>query len=180
MTRTISVLLLVLGFCVVAKAQANVPNLSGQWAFKSGENTGIVTMNITQDLSKIAITEVYRPKRNKDDRLLTYNTDGSGETNAPLYGQGTVKSRTKWERQKLSTSFVKTLAGTDDKTFEGTEEVRNEWTLSKDGQTLTIKSIFVNRRNQGFLSSPRDTGSAQDLSWRTYQRTSKQVFKKVQ
>lgn len=172
----VGILFLVFTLNVGVSAQTKVPNFSGKWAFTSGENPdGVVSMNITHDASTLEVIEVYRPKRKKDDRSLTFNIDGTGEVNPARYDKTTVKSWTSWKGSKLSTSYEA------EKQFAVSYERRDDWSLSKDGNTLTITSVFVTRGTRDYgPSSARDRGFNPDaLTPRFYQRTSKRVFKKV-
>ena len=75
---------------------------------------------------------------------LLYFSDERGETyKDPISGQG-IKSKTKWDGDKLVTHYFgrRVLIGRPIDV-----NIIEEWKLSKDGQTLTKKTTVVFPRN---------------------------------
>jgi hypothetical protein len=119
--------------------QVKVPDFSGTWVFKSGKNPNKVTsFRIAQTDAAIEITETHKPKAQQADRVLTYYSDGRGESNPTSDGKSELKSRSKWEGETLTTLF-----DSFSKQPGIVNERRDDWTISKDGKTLTITTTFA-------------------------------------
>jgi hypothetical protein len=169
---------MVLALATIAVAQMSVPDFNGKWTFKSGKNPqDIAVLQISQSQSAIEVTETYKPKTKKAARVLTYYSDGRGESNPTSDGQSELKSRTKWEGDRLSTLFESFARQPDT-----VNERRDEWMLSKDGETLTITTTFA-------FSSPRINANHNPLGVmmprnnssppKVHEVTHKRVFRKV-
>jgi len=154
--------------------QLKGPDFSGTWVFKSGKNPNKVTsLRITQTEAAIEITESHKPKAQHSDRVLTYYSDGRGESNPTSDGKSELKSRSKWEGDTLTTLF-----DSFSKQPGVVNERRDDWALSKDGKTLTITTTFaVNGPPIGAGSPfglPRPTSSHSKI----FHVVEKRVFKK--
>ena len=172
-----SLALLLTSICVVG--QTNVADFSGTWVYKSGINTyKVESLSIKQSGEKIDVTEKYK----KGDRPLTYYSDGRGETNTAIDGTTQIKSRTKWTGDRLYTLFEKrspSLPPSNPKPAQSSEasERSDEWSLSKDGNTLTITISFAYQSPVG----PRPAAARLPVNTppKVHHFTRKQVFKKL-
>ncbi|MEW6206766.1 MAG: hypothetical protein AB1631_00260 [Acidobacteriota bacterium] len=124
------------------------PDFSGTWMFdRSKSNLGPlqrapaanaeITLVITHKEPELKILQKIDLNGNTSSQERIYYSDGRGETNPALIGNGDVKSKTKWDKMKLesksSSSFQ--LRGGGDVFHTDTSERRE---LSQDGKTLTI------------------------------------------
>ena len=141
----VACLLLVTG-AVFAAGQSPVPaELSGTW-------------KLNRDKSELQ--DDYRYALSRDEQTLTIDQRepevrmtrryASGDANAVIYTDGraasyrdtngeTVKSTTKWEGKKLISRYA------IHRSFNGnpeTVDVIDEWTVSSDGKTLTLKTTM--------------------------------------
>ena len=149
---------------LIAVAQTTPRDLSGRWNLKSGPNPNDVELiEIKQSVSQIQVAEKHGTK--KPDRVLTFYTDARGESNIASDGKSYLKSRTKWVGETLFTQFD-SLSNQS-----GVNERYDEWTLSKDGKTITVTTTFT---TNGPRSMRSVFGSAS--STKTYQTTRKRVF----
>ena len=169
--------LLLTSICVVG--QTPVADFSGTWAYKSGINTHKVEMlTIKQSGEKIDVTEKY----NKDNRLLTYYSDGRGETNTGIDGTTQIKSRTKWTGDTLFMLFERLppkpppSVPKQPQSSEANER-SDEWSLSKDGNTLTITISIAYKTPFG--PRPYSTKSPVYNEPKVHHFIRKQVFKKI-
>jgi hypothetical protein len=174
MKRLLALLTLVLTLATIAAGQVSAPNFNGKWTFKSGKNpSDIALLEVSQSQSAFEVTETYKSKTKKPARVLTYYSDGRGESNPTSDGQSEIRSRTKWEGDRLSTLFESFARQPDT-----VNERRDEWMLSKDGETLTIITTFA-------FSSPRVNANHNPLGMnnasppKVHELTRKRVFKKV-
>ena len=136
---TVLLTLALLATSLGSPPQVKVPDLSGTWVFKSGKNPNKVTsLRIAQMDAAIEITETHKPKAKRADRVLTYYSDGRGEANPTSDGKSELKSRSKLEGETLTTLF-----DSFSKQPGAVNERRDDWTLSKDGKTLTITTTFA-------------------------------------
>src|SRR6185369_13785304 len=140
------VLLVTGAVCAPLAAQSPVPpELSGTWklnrdkselqddyryAFSRDEQS----LTIDQREPEVRVTRRYA---SGDAKLVIY-TDGRAASNRDTNGD-TVKSSTKWEGKKLISRYA------IHRSFNGSPEtvdVIDEWTVSSDGKTLTLKTTM--------------------------------------
>ena len=168
--RTGMIVLSLLITSLNSSAQTNVADLTGTWVFKSGRNDHhLANIQINQSGPQIAVTEKYEPKQKRSNRILTYYSDARGESNESFDGKHQLKSRTKWVDDRLFTLFENLP-----KQSGQLSERHDEWSLSKDGETLTITTTFKTESPTSSLR-PLRTGST---STKTHKFTLKRVFKK--
>ena len=74
-------------------------------------------------------------------REFTYYTDGRGETNQATLGAGEVRSKTKWDGDKLVSESQITRRGQGG---SYTLSVTQKWQVSSDGKTLTNTTTISN------------------------------------
>jgi hypothetical protein len=164
------ILLALLTISIMSFAQTTPPDLSGTWTQKSGPNpSNVDTIQIDQSSAQIQVTEKYAAKARKPDRVLTFFTDARGESNITSDGKIYLKSRTKWTGDTLFTQFDSLSPP------PAVNERYDEWTLSKDGTTLTVTTTFTTSGPHTMQSSV--FGRAKKPS--TFQTTRKRVFKKL-
>lgn len=122
------------------------PDMTGTWTLdKSKSDFGPfrdrpiskadVKLVVTQRDPELKLTRTLSLNGQQDVREQTYYTDERGETNPPTLGTGEVKSKTKWDGDKVVTRSKMTR-----ETQRGTFEIdtTEKWQLSSDGQTLTV------------------------------------------
>ncbi len=152
-------------------AQSNVADFSGNWAFKSGRNDQrLATIQIEQSGPQIEVTEKYEPKQKRSNRILTYYSDARGESNESFDGKYQLNSHSKWTGDTLFTLFERYSKQPD-----WFSERSDEWSLSQNGETLTITTTFKTNSPTSSLR-PLITRSS---STKTHSVTLKRVFKKL-
>ena len=169
--RTGMIVLALLTISLATPAQTKVADFSGNWVFKSGRNDQhLATIQINQSGPQIEVTEKYEPKQKRSNRILTYYSDARGEANGTFDGKYQLNSRTKWLDDRLFTLFESLP-----KQSGQLGERSDEWSLSKDGETLTITTTFKTQSPTTFLRPMR----TQSTSSKTHTVTLKSVFKKL-
>jgi hypothetical protein len=129
MKQTIPAVLLLLFIASVSPAQekSNKPNFSGSWAMiDSSDNSG------TAGTEHLFMRVEHRDPQLKvtiGESVWTLSTDGVENTNRMNGAE--VRSRTRWEGDRLITEWV---TQADGKTMQH----RQAWSLSKDGKRLTL------------------------------------------
>jgi len=121
------------------------PDLTGTWALdKSKSDLGPFrdrpiakadeTLVIAHHDPELKIMRTLSLNGQEQSHDLAYYTDGRGETNPATFGGGEVKSKTKWDGEK-----VVAKSSTMRQTSQGAVfiDVTDRWQLSADGQTLT-------------------------------------------
>jgi len=164
---------------VVAQIQTTVPSLNGTWVFKSGKNPYQVrSLEIKQTQSDIQVTETSEPNKKKTQRVLNYFTDGRGESNMTPDNKEERKTITRWKDDQLLMVFL----DLDHPSQKGSNtQRRDEWSLSANGETLTITMTVETNRpitDAPFnsLRYPRKTGGS---DFKRFQFVEKRVFQKL-
>lgn len=127
------------------KGEQPKPDLNGTWVRDNPKSDfgryaasplakAEATLVIESKEPEIKMTRTVKIDGQDDARGYTYYSDGRGETNPPLLGQGEVKSKTKWDGAKLVAK-----ASTSRQTPNGAvyTEIVEKWEVSADGKTLT-------------------------------------------
>lgn len=133
---------LLLSATVTAVSQVN---FTGTWVLDPKRSEGIppdvsMTMTITQHGDRLQIETAIVAPQGQQTIPDEYVLDGK-ETDyrAPVIGQGTGKGKrtAKWNADKtgFESTEAATISGPDG---EGTMSAKRKWTLSADGNTLTI------------------------------------------
>ena len=128
------------------------PSLAGRWVLQfssGGQAANHIALDISQTEPEVRVTE--KLASSASTRELTYYTDSRGETNPAIDGKKTLKSTTEWNGNKLITKF--SLLPRTLNNVPVLEERVDEWSVSRDGQTLTWTSSLT-------TSSPRQDASA--------------------
>ena len=141
----LSCVLLLTGALVapLAAQSPGPPELSGTWKlnrdksdlqddYRYAVSRGEQSLTIDQREPEVRLTRRYA----SGDMNSVIYTDGRAASNRDTNGD-TVKSSTKWEGKKLISRYA------IHRSFEGnpeTVDVIDEWTVSSDGKTLTLKT----------------------------------------
>ncbi|MBV9924463.1 MAG: hypothetical protein JOZ96_05425 [Acidobacteria bacterium] len=155
MRRSLSASLLILFLLAPAAAVADKkhPDLSGSWQVDreksdygewsdkplSKADSTLVIAHVDPEL-KIRRTLALNGR--EEVKEFTYYTDGRGETNPATLGAGEVKSKTKWDGDKVVAEAHITRQGAG-----GSYElnVTQKWQVSSDGKTLTNTTTIGNQ-----------------------------------
>lgn len=138
--RVVLATLAVATLAATASAQSK-PNFTGAWKLNVNKSDfgplpapDSETDNFNQTDAGIKDSVSANSQQGKQDYVLTYNFDGSETVNTP--GGLEIKSKTKWEGPALTiTSKLK---------FQDQDvDVKDVWTLSADGNTLTKDTHFT-------------------------------------
>ena len=128
------------------------PDLSGTWELdRSKSDFGLFrdrpiskadsTLVVAHREPELRITRTLRLGGQQEVKEFTYYTDGRGETNPAAVGAGEVKSKTKWDGEKVSAYAKMTWPGQNG--AAGAEmDVTQKWQVSSDGKTLTNTTAF--------------------------------------
>ena len=121
------------------------PDLSGTWQLdRSKSDFGLfsdrpiskadATLVIAHHDPELKITRTLRLNGQEETKEFAYFTDERGETNPAAIGPGDVKSKTKWDGDKVVARARVTRQG------QGGAydlDVTQKWQVSSDGKTLT-------------------------------------------
>ncbi len=96
-----------------------------------------LTLAITQSPTEVKIERKWTRDGNERSVVQTFALDGSENRNPDDTGRGEVSSKTKWHKSTLVTEgSQQTSAGNGDVEMQ----VKQEFSLSKDGKVLTVKT----------------------------------------
>ena len=128
-----------------AKPTAARPNFSGNWVLDHKKSSlgpldrslanAEVTLVIAYKDPELKITRNANVGGRPVSQILTYYSDGRGETNPPPFGAADIKTKTKWDKTKLVSNASTSVQVRGETAFIDTTEKRE---LSADGNTLTI------------------------------------------
>ena len=128
------------------------PDLSGTWELdRAKSDFGLFrdrplskadsTLVVTHRDPELKIERTLKLNGQQEAKQFSYYTDGRGETNPATIGAGEVKSKTKWEGDKVAAHSKLTWPGRDG--AAGAElDVTQRWQVSSDGKTLTNTTII--------------------------------------
>ena len=150
-TRSASLLTALLTLCLFSVVAAGVdkkkshPDFSGTWLidraksdFGAFEDRPLSkadsTLVIAHGDPELKIKRTLSLNGQEEVKEFTYYTDERGETNPSTLGVGEVKSKTKWEGDKVVASAHITRKGQSG-LYE--LDVTQKWQVSSDGKTLT-------------------------------------------
>ncbi|HEX8500943.1 MAG TPA: hypothetical protein VF659_10170 [Pyrinomonadaceae bacterium] len=129
------------------------PDFSGTWELdRSKSDYGIfrdrpvskaeATLVVSHKEPELRISRTLRLSGQQETKEFTYYTDGRGETNPAAVGAGEVKSKTKWDGEKVTARAKMTWPGQNGSPgFE--VDVTQKWQVSADGKTLTNTTAFT-------------------------------------
>ena len=128
------------------------PDLSGTWELdKSKSDFGLFrdrpiskadsTLVVAHKEPELKLTRTLKLNGQQETKEFTYYTDERGETNPATIGAGEVKSKTKWDGDKVSAYAKMTWPGQNG--AAGAEmDVTQKWQVSSDGKSLTNTTAF--------------------------------------
>jgi hypothetical protein len=128
------------GTWILDKTQSDVSQLMGISEDSEKLRDASMTMVIDQQGTGLKVTRIVKTPGEERKEIHTYKTDGSETTNTGFRGE-TVVTRAFWEGDKLAVVSTRTLRVL---LKDITVESRGVWSLSLDGQILTI-AAQVNR-----------------------------------
>ena len=155
---------LLLSLCLLACAAAAAaaddkkkarPDFSGTWELdRSKSDFGLFrdrpiskadsTLVITHRDPELKIARTLRLNGQQETKEFTYYTDERGETNPAAVGAGEIKSKTKWDGDKVAARAKMTWPGQNG--AAGYEmDLTQKWQVSSDGRTLTNTTLITNR-----------------------------------
>jgi hypothetical protein len=160
MKRSLSASLLVL--CLLASAAAGDdkkkegkarPDFSGTWQLDRAKSDfgewsdkplskADSTLAVEHRDPELKIKRTLSLNGQQEVREFTYYTDERGETNPATIGAGEVKSKTKWDGDKVVSQAHMTQKGQGG-TYE--LDVTQKWQVSSDGKTLTYTTTIGNQ-----------------------------------
>ena len=139
-----------------AKSPAARPDFSGNWVLDHSKSSlgpfdrmlanAEVTLVISHKDPELKISRKASVNGREQSQILTYYSDGRGETNPNIFGPTEVKTKTKWDKSKLvsdASQSINTPRG--DTIHIDTSEKRE---LSADGNTLNI-TVSISGTPQG-------------------------------
>ena len=128
------------------------PDLSGTWELdRSKSDFGLFrdrpvskadsTLVIEHKEPELKIARTLKLGGQQETKQFAYYTDGRGETNPATIGAGEVKSKTKWDGEKVAAQSKLLWPGRDGSA--GAElDVTQRWQISSDGKTLTNSTVM--------------------------------------
>ena len=130
------------------------PDLTGTWELdRSKSDFGLFrdrpiskadsTLVVVHHDPELKVTRTLRLNGQQEVKEFTYYTDGRGETNPATIGAGEVKSKTKWDGDKVTAHAKMTWPGQNG--AAGVEiDVTQKWQVSSDGKSLTNTTVISN------------------------------------
>ena len=128
------------------------PDLSGTWELdKAKSDFGLFrdrpiskadsTLVVEHKEPELKITRTLKLNGQQETKQFAYYTDGRGETNPATIGAGEVKSKTKWDGERVAAHSKLVWPGRDG--AAGPElDVTQKWQVSSDGKTLTNSTVM--------------------------------------
>ena len=149
--KTIALLALLLasvsGTAQILDSSKSVTDFSGSWKLDRNASTDSktlsrfdeVTLAISQNGSTLKVAHSGKRKNKVRINELEYLTDGRGEENPNPLGTRNRSSKTFWSYGNLISEYIvsSSVSSTDE---EYKQEATDIWELSKDRQTLTIRT----------------------------------------
>jgi hypothetical protein len=131
------------------------PDFSGTWELdRSKSDFGLfrdrplskadATLVIAHRDPELKITRTLKLNDQQEVKEFSYYTDERGETNPATIGAGEVKSKTKWDGDKVAAHAKMSWPGQGG--GAGYElDVMQKWQVSSDGKTLTNTTVITNQ-----------------------------------
>ncbi|MCA1620984.1 MAG: hypothetical protein LC795_17090 [Acidobacteria bacterium] len=156
--KTVLLTLCLLAACAAAGGAAArgdkkaKPDLSGTWELdRSKSDFGLFrdrpvskadsTLVVEHKDPELKIARTLKLGGQQETKQFAYYTDGRGETNPATIGAGEVKSKTKWDGDKVAAQSKLVWPGRDGSA--GAEmDVTQRWQVSSDGKTLTNSTVL--------------------------------------
>ena len=139
--------LVLLVLLVSFQSQVKKPaDFSGKWSLETKNGNKVpgdkTTLIVSQTGPEIKVVQESSQGGTAQQREFTYYADGRGETNGSDSGGQPLHSVTSWKKNALVIKF--SLPSTRANNNVVVNERIDEWTISKDGRTLTQTSSFTN------------------------------------
>jgi hypothetical protein len=133
------------GFSQAAPPAPKQPDFSGKWQLEDDPGSQRV-LEISHTSDRLVVTESFQHRKTPYSNKIELYTDRRGERNLKwipgLEGPTEVRSETFWKKDKLVRRSRYSLEAKDSRRESvATISETDEYSLSKDGRTLTIKSI---------------------------------------
>ena len=133
------------GAAQVLNPSASTTDLSGTWKLDRDGSTDSRTLSHFEDVTLVisrngsTLKVVYEGKRKNKSQIqqLEYRTDGGREENPSPLGGTKRYSKTFWSYGNLISEYILATSVSDN---ECKQEARDIWELSKDQQTLIIRT----------------------------------------
>ena len=129
-----------------SKAPATRPDFSGNWVLDHSKSSlGLlermlanaeVTLVVTHKEPELKISRKASVNGREQAQILTYYSDGRGETNPNIIGPTELKTKTKWDKAKLVSDASQTVNNPRGDAIHIDSSEKRE--ISADGNTLTI------------------------------------------
>jgi hypothetical protein len=104
-----------------------------------------LTLQIVQTKNEVQTTRHFTVNGEEKAIVQKFALDGSQDINPASNGRGEFVSRSTWKKDKLINSGTETIS-IKDKSYE--MSLNEEYSLSKDGKTLTIKTTRISPRGE--------------------------------
>jgi hypothetical protein len=155
-------------------------DFSGKWSLESKNDNKVAGDKTTLVISQTGpeIKVVQESSQGGTQREFTYYADGRGETNPSESSGQPFKSVTSWKKKALiiKFSFPSTRANNN----VVVNERIDEWTMSKDGQTLTQTSSFTSSSSTTDASSnPHGSPRSPNLLKTPFKWKEKRAYKRL-
>ena len=102
-----------------------------------------LTLQIVQTDSEVQTTRKYTLNGKEQTITQKFDLDGSQNTNPSSNGRGEFLSTSTWKNDKLTNLGTQTVTS-QERSYDTT--VKEEYSLSKDGKVLTIKTTRTTQR----------------------------------
>jgi hypothetical protein len=122
----------------------------GRRGSEPGEATFVNESPITIEHNENELKVIHKVENAGDEskaQVQVFKLDGSESLNQGLVGDGEFKSRTSWNKEKLVTLGTEQPRDSDN-SARSNVIIKQEFSLSKDGKTLTVKTSRTMTRGQ--------------------------------
>ena len=167
---------------VSAQNSTNVsdrPNFSGRWKYIPEKSDPFPDqwLEITHDGIKLTIIPKFPTADPNFEFKVILISDGSGEQNEIPFEQSSgkitkllIESRSRWKGRTIVRSFEsKSSYVPSGRTVQEFRDETETYSLSKDGNTLTIESISTLRRSS-VSQSPRSSEPSRNIRKRSFRK----------
>ncbi len=124
----------------VPGARGGAPGERGDMAGLRNLQNADITLEIQHTEKEIQVVRVFKLEEREQSHTQVLKLDGSASVNPAFLGRGEVKSKATFKSGKITNNSdqkISTPLG------EMTISTKEEFTLSKDGQTLTVKTTRI-------------------------------------
>ena len=129
------------------------PDLSGTWELnraksdlsddeRYGLSLGEMSLAISHHDPELKLSRRFHSGNSDSESQSLFYTDGRGEANPGAKGQAAIKSNTQWKDKKLISRYALHRAVRSSNGTVDVVDVIDEWSLSDDGKTLTLKTTL--------------------------------------